>query len=93
MQENHLKQDIRIKSAYKKTFGTEEGQIVLMDLMQSLGAMSTTFDKDPYVSAFNEGKREAVLSIIHTIEMDLETYQKQMKSAIEQQEAFNVTDF
>jgi hypothetical protein len=59
-QEEILKQ---IKQAYKITFNSKEGQIVLNDLEKRTGVHTTTFDKDPYVSANLEGMRAVTLFI------------------------------
>jgi len=59
-QEEILKQ---IKQAYKITFNSKEGQIVLSDLEKRTGVHTTTFDKDPYVSANLEGMRAVTLFI------------------------------
>tara|TARA_R100000231_G_scaffold138765_1_gene117951 strand:- start:28 stop:246 length:219 start_codon:yes stop_codon:yes gene_type:complete len=59
-QEEILKE---IKQAYKITFNSKEGQIVLDDLEKRTGVHTTTFDKDPYVSANLEGMRAVTLFI------------------------------
>jgi len=52
-----------LKLSYRRTFGTEDGGIVLRDLKKRFGYEATTFSGDPYESAFNEGQRAAVLLI------------------------------
>ena len=52
-----------LKLSYRRTFGTEDGEIVLRDLKKRFGYEATTFSGDPYESAFNEGQRAAVLLI------------------------------
>jgi len=52
-----------LKLSYRRTFTTEDGEIVLRDLKKRFGYEATTFSGDPYETAFNEGQRAAVLLI------------------------------
>jgi len=45
-------------------FSSEEGERVLGWLIDSNGILKANFSTDPYVHAFNEGRRNAVLDIL-----------------------------
>ena len=56
-----------LKLAYRRTFNTEDGEIVLSDLKARFGFETTTYSDNPYNSAFNEGQRAAVLLIVRML--------------------------
>lgn len=66
-------------SAYQKVFDTEEGKIVLLDLMRTHRMFSSTFVKDPYEMAFNEGERNAVLRICTLLKLDVAKLRERMR--------------
>jgi hypothetical protein len=53
-------------NAYRRLFSTEDGKIVLGDLMKSCFMYSSTIAQNPYDTYFNEGMRSAILRIIQT---------------------------
>ena len=55
---------------YQKTFDTDEGKAVLLDLIKSCGILTTTYSNDPYETAYREGERSVVLRILKTINTD-----------------------
>ena len=73
--------------AYKRVFDSPDGKIVLKDLMKSCHMLSSTFDKDPYETHFNEGARSVLLRILRTIDMDMETLTTYLES-LEQEEHY-----
>lgn len=67
---------------YKRVFDTDDGKIVLDDLMRSCHMKNTTFDGDIHRMAFNEGARSVVLRILETMnvtEARLAEFMKQME--------------
>ena len=56
-----------LKLAYRRTFNTDDGKIVMEDLKKRFAFETTTFSDNPYQSAFNEGQRSAVLSIVRML--------------------------
>jgi hypothetical protein len=56
-----------LKLSYRRTFNTDDGEIVLSDLKTRFGFETTTFSDNPYESAFNEGQRAAVLLIVRML--------------------------
>lgn len=53
----------QIKAAYKATFGSESGRIVLDDLLRSFVNRTSYVPGDPYGTHVREGRREVVLRI------------------------------
>lgn len=53
-------------SAYRRLFGTEDGKIVLKDLMQSCHFFSSSTGKDANETYFNEGMRAVVIRLVNT---------------------------
>lgn len=65
-----------LREDYKKVFETEEGKRVLKDLEKVCLYNATAFDKDPYVTAFQEGLRGVFLHIKTITEMDIEELER-----------------
>jgi len=69
-------------------FGSDEGELVLADLMNSFNFFSSTYvNGDPQGTAFHEGARAAVLRIIDTVNVDATKYMKMMEEV--NQEVFD----
>jgi hypothetical protein len=60
------KQLKQLEGDYKTTFSTKEGERVLADL-ESAYYHRSSFSKDPYETAFNEGSRAVVVRILNLI--------------------------
>jgi len=52
-----------MRVTYRALFKSDNGQIVLKDLQRRCHQSRTSFDADPYVTAYNEGQRTAILFI------------------------------
>lgn len=52
--------------AYRRLFSTEDGKIVLKDLMACNGVGKTIIGRDVHETYFNEGCRSVVLRILET---------------------------
>jgi len=62
-----------LKAAYSSIFKGEMGHIVMRDLKSWCHIADTSFTPgDPYVSAFNEGKRFVYLRICKMAKIDLD---------------------
>lgn len=57
-------------NAYRRLFSTEDGQIVLKDLMNSCGFARGIIGRDVQETYFNEGRRSVILGLIGTINME-----------------------
>lgn len=62
-----MKKIENLKLSYRRTFNTDDGEIVLSDLKTRFGFETTTYSDNPYESAFNEGQRAAVLLIVRML--------------------------
>ena len=63
-----MKQIEELKLAYRRAFGTEDGERVLRDLKARFSFEASTFvPRDPHQSAFREGQRDAVLLIVRML--------------------------
>ena len=60
------KQLKELEGNYKTNFSTKEGERVLADL-ESAYYHRSSFAKDPYETAFNEGSRAVVVRILNLI--------------------------
>ena len=56
-----------LKLSYRRTFNTDDGEIVLSYLKTRFGFETTTYSDNTYESAFNEGQRAAVLLIVRML--------------------------
>jgi len=64
--------------AYKIVCATQEGQIVIADLMRRFGfSRSSTFDPDPYRTVLHEGQRTVVMHIGRQIDADPASFEDQ----------------
>ena len=66
MIEDADKQLKQLEGDYKTTFSTKEGERVLADL-ESAYYHRSSFSKDPYETAFNEGSRAVIVRILNLI--------------------------
>lgn len=57
-------------NAYRRLFASEDGQIVLKDLMNSCAMSRSVIGRDIQETYFNEGRRSVILGLIGTINMD-----------------------
>lgn len=53
-------------NAYRRLFSTEDGKLVLEDLMKSNFLGRTAIGNDTHHTYYNEGARDLVLRILHT---------------------------
>lgn len=71
--------------SYRRVFGSEEGKVVLNDLIKSFHILGPTFSKDPYEMAFREGGRNVVLKILHTLNVDPNKIQEMIDASKEEE--------
>lgn len=72
--------------AYKRFFDTQDGKLILKDLMKSCHVITSVMDKDPYETAFNEGARSVVLRILKTTNTSIEQLNKLIERLEEEQD-------
>jgi hypothetical protein len=57
-----------LQTTYRQVFNSVEGQQILQDLQRRYHINATTFERgDPHYSAFLEGQREVVLTIMRMV--------------------------
>ena len=72
---NHLE---ILQTKYREVFLSEEGTAVLDDLQARFNINNTTFERgDPHFSAFLEGQRSVVLTIMRMIADRKQTQQEE----------------
>jgi hypothetical protein len=82
--------DLKIKRAYQDLFQTENGKIVLKDLMRECHFLQPTFiPGDPLSGSFNEGKRRILLRIINFLTKDEEELIKLIELNNKRYEEYN----
>ena len=57
---------------YQRVFKSEDGKVVLADLVKKNHVLSNTFIEDPYRSAFNQGRRDAINEILSILNIDID---------------------
>ena len=62
---------VELAKAYKKVFDSEEGKLVLNDLIRVGGILRNSYRKDTNDFLINEGKRNVVLYILANNNIDL----------------------
>lgn len=65
-----IKEAQKVAAAYKTVFSGDAGQTVLVDLMKKCFFTAAVTEKDPVISAFNDGKRCAVVDILKMVGFD-----------------------
>ncbi len=53
-------------ASYRTFVASEEGQMVMLDLMQACSFTTSTMADTPELTAFNEGRRSVLLQIMET---------------------------
>lgn len=58
--------------AYKQVFATQEGQIVMADLLRYFGyTRNSTFDPNPGAMAYKEGQRAVLIHVGRQLDLNL----------------------
>jgi len=65
------------------TFETPDGQLVLAHLLRTSNVTRSSFHADPYMNAYNSGKRDAVLQILRFINSDPDSLTRQLEESME----------
>lgn len=76
-------------SDYKDTFGSPQGQRVLLDMMSAHGMLSPGFHKDAIEMARMAGERNVILRILSLVNIDM----NQMKKMVEEANELAKADF
>lgn len=60
----------RIHDSYKAVFDSPDGQRVMKHLCKHFNVTNPKFSTDPYLTAFKEGQRHVVMSILKYVNKD-----------------------
>lgn len=72
---------------YQRTFKTESGRRVLRHLMKMYFMNGSTFvPGDPYGTAFNEGARGVIVTLLQKMKVDLRALEHEMTKSAEEAE-------
>ena len=66
--------------AYRQTFASEQGRLVLADLLRRAGLLQSSFCADPHETAYREGRRRLGLEIVEAINRDPDAVMAMMTS-------------
>jgi len=88
-EEKELKKRAAVIRAYRNTFTSVSGKIVLKDLMQTHYMLSTSFSSsDSHETAFNEGERNVVIRILQKITVNPNDLLKHIENIVEENDAY-----
>ena len=63
-----LRRQLRVNAAYQRLFETDDGKLVLLDLLAAGNLLQTSVIVDaPHMTSFNDGKRALALHIIERL--------------------------
>lgn len=81
---------IDLVKAYKATFATTDGQVVLMDLLKRARFNTPIFnDKSTSLQlAFREGERNLALYIVGTLELNIDDIRERLRQAHEREKSY-----
>lgn len=83
---------IDLIKSYFELFDSKTGHLVLNDIMEHSGFMSTPFSADPYENAFLAGKRDVFAYLLSRLNYDLTKLQEIMEQAKVHEENFSILD-
>lgn len=78
-------------NAYKTVFNSDQGQVVLWDLMKNANLLCKQYAGDVNELLLNEGKRELVLLILAKINTDPSDLIKRMEEGYNREERYVTT--
>lgn len=79
IQDGRQRRNLDLLTACQRVFETEDGQALLYDMMKSNGMFTTTFNENPYTSAFLEGRRSMVADLLANLNKDISEIHKMIK--------------
>lgn len=69
-------QATKVINAYRRLFSSDDGQIVLKDMMSSMYISRSVIGATPYDTYFNEGVRSVLIRLLGTINMEDKTIER-----------------
>lgn len=84
---NRLAHKVNLHEAYYGTFTSPDGKLVLQHLIKVGHVTSSTFVAgDPNMTAFREGQRHIVLSILRNVNKDTTALIKQIEEGLQHED-------
>jgi len=83
-------QQLDLIKAYQSFFETEDGKLILYDLMRAGRMFTKTVGSSPEETSRNEGQRELVVYILEQINRDIEQVIKFIEQQKENERAYNL---
>ncbi len=75
---------IKRSACFQKVFRGTDGEKALKELDKWLGFRNDTFDPDPYISAYNAGRRAVAIFLHNAIDEDLDKIRKMLKQKVQE---------
>jgi len=72
-------QKIRRSSNFQKLFSDKEKSLLLEEIDRFTSFRTDTFDQDPYINAYNAGKRSTAVFIHNILDQDVELAREILK--------------
>ena len=69
-----LEQDLKFQ--YKEIFLSNQGKIVLADLMKACGTLRRASSSDPYINMYERGTQDVVARLFEMLEIDISDLMK-----------------
>jgi len=73
---------------YKSVFSTDQGRLVLADLVSYHQILNSTYDDDARRHAFNEGQKESVRRILQILNVDFKEAEKLLEEHHKQENRY-----
>lgn len=84
-QKKEIERRIHRSACFQRVFRGSDGELVLDEIDKFGGYKNDTFDPDPYIAAYNAGKRAIAVVIHNAIESDIEEARRLLKDAESQE--------
>jgi len=81
---------VDLTRAYQSVFSSDEGKLVLFDLMEKGYFLAPTFEKEMHGAERNEGKRELVLFILRQCNMNMSNVMELIKEEENNKETYHL---
>ena len=75
----------RLVKLYMRVFETEDGIKVLKNLMKDCNVMNGTYNGDPHIMYYNEGRRSVVFDILKVLHINLARF-KELNEELEEEQ-------
>ncbi|GAI37011.1 unnamed protein product [marine sediment metagenome] len=76
-----IEKRIHRSACFQRVFRGADGELALGEIDKLCGMRNDTFDPDPYVSAYNAGRRSVGIFIDNCINEDVEKAREMLKDA------------